>query len=123
MKNKTTNLTSSQCLWIIVFLFLTSYCATAQYSLDSSNKSEEISIHTFSEYFDSGKKQLSKEEIRTGNYKFKPIPNKSTDFGFTSNHYWIKFQLKNTSETDLDYFFETARPITDLAELYVIDKK
>lgn len=122
MKNKTTHLISSRWLWIISLLFLTNHHVSAQYSLDSSNKSKEISIHTAATYFDAGKKQLTLEEVRTGNHKFIAIPKENTDFGFTSNHFWVTFQLKNTSETYKDYYFETARPITDLAELFVINK-
>ncbi len=122
MKNKTTHLISSRWLWIISLLFLTNHHVSAQYYLDSSNKSKEISIHTAATYFDAGKKQLTLEEVRTGNHKFIAIPKENTDFGFTSNHFWVTFQLKNTSETYKDYYFETARPITDLAELFVINK-
>lgn len=122
MKNKTTHLISSRWLWIISLLFLTNNHVSAQYYLDSSNKSKEISIHTAATYFDAGKKQLTLEEVRTGNHKFIAIPKENTDFGFTSNHFWVTFQLKNTSETYKDYYFETARPITDLAELFVINK-
>ncbi len=54
--------------------------------------------------------------------KFKPIANENSDFGFTTNHIWIRFKLQNDTNEKLDYFFETARPITDVAELYVIKR-
>ncbi|WP_293872413.1 7TM-DISM domain-containing protein [Flavobacterium sp.] len=42
------------------------------------------------------------------------------DFGFTNRNIWIRFGLKNDSVEEQNYFFETARPITDVAELYII---
>ncbi|MBK9224415.1 MAG: hypothetical protein IPO23_06800 [Flavobacterium sp.] len=46
---------------------------------------------------------------------FIPVQQANADFGFTKNHFWIKFQLKNDSDAEVLYFLETARPITDFA--------
>ena len=40
--------------------------------------------------------------------------------GFTSNNYWVTFMLKNTTNSPRVYYLETARPITDQADLYQI---
>jgi two-component system, sensor histidine kinase LadS len=122
MKNKTTSLMRGKYLWIIPLLFLVNYNSFSQFLLQQNNKSEEISIHSAAKYIDVGKKELTLEEVQKGTYKFLPMPKENTDFGFTASNFWIKFELKNDSTDDINYFFETARPITDVAELYVIDK-
>jgi hypothetical protein len=43
------------------------------------------------------------------------------DLGFTQNNFWAKCILQNPTDADLHYL-ETALPITDLAELYIIDQ-
>lgn len=122
MKNKTTSLMRSKYLWIITLLFLVNYNSFSQFLLKQNNASKEISIHSAAKYIDVGKKELTLEEVQKGTYKFLPMPKQNTDFGFTANNFWIKFELKNDSTDDINYFFETARPITDVAELYVINK-
>ncbi|WNM18348.1 hybrid sensor histidine kinase/response regulator [Flavobacterium capsici] len=122
MKNKTTSFMRSKYLWIITLLFLVNYNSFSQFLLKQNNASKEISIHSAAKYIDVGKKELTLEEVQKGTYKFLPMPKQNTDFGFTASNFWIKFELKNDSTDDINYFFETARPITDVAELYVIDK-
>lgn len=121
MKIKTTILNNSKKLYFVLLLLLSQSLVFGQFALGLNNKSEEISIHSVAEYFVVGKKKLSLDQVRFGNLQFLPMPKKNTDFGFTSNHYWVKFQLRNATNNDINYFFETARPITDIAELYVID--
>ncbi|MGV9005088.1 7TM diverse intracellular signaling domain-containing protein [Flavobacterium sp.] len=122
MKIKTTILNNSKKLYLVLLLLLSHTLIFGQFGLGANNKSEEISIHTVAEYVAVGKKNLSLDQVRFGNLRFLPMPKKNSDFGFTSNHYWVKFQLRNITNNDINYFFETARPITDIAELYVIDK-
>jgi hypothetical protein len=44
------------------------------------------------------------------------------DLGFTQNNFWAKCIIQNPTDADLHYYLETALPITDLAELYIIDQ-
>lgn len=121
MKNNITLLKESRRFFFVLSLLLLHSSLYCQFALGISDKAEEISIHTVSEYVNVGTKKVTLEEVRFGKLQFLPMPKKNTDFGFTSNHYWIKFKLKNTTSNDINYFFETARPITDIAELYTID--
>jgi hypothetical protein len=41
--------------------------------------------------------------------------------GFTENHFWSMTQLTNNTNAELHYYLETARPITNLVELYIVD--
>ncbi|MGL2966025.1 7TM diverse intracellular signaling domain-containing protein [Flavobacterium sp. XGLA_31] len=103
-----------------LFLLL-SQNISAQFILQKENLTDKISIHNKAEYVDVGLLNISLEQVMHSKaLDFKPMPNENTDFGFTTHHFWIRFQLKNTTDEELFYFFETARPITDVAELYTL---
>ncbi|MFN3754943.1 7TM diverse intracellular signaling domain-containing protein [Flavobacterium sp.] len=123
MKNENTILNSKRFLCLLGIFILSLQNSSAQFLLQKENSFNQISIHSQSEYVDVGKNSLTLEQIiASKDLKFKPMLNENTDFGFTTHHFWIRFQLKNTTEEKAYYFFETARPITDVAELYAIDQ-
>lgn len=118
-----TSYTAKTFLFIGVFLLL-AWNVSAQYILKEGNASKKISIHSKSEYVDVGQNNLRFEQVlHSKNLHYKPLQHENTDFGFTTHNFWIRFQLKNESKNDLSYFFETARPITDVAELYVVNQE
>ncbi len=109
-------------LWLLAFLCLNTNSAYSQYLLQKATDSGKQSIHQLAQYVDLGDQALSFEEVlQSKSLQFTPMPNENTDFGFTTHHIWVRFQLKNTTEEKEVYFFETARPITDVVELFVID--
>ncbi|MEO5776485.1 MAG: 7TM diverse intracellular signaling domain-containing protein [Flavobacterium sp.] len=107
------------CLFGIFLLFSTN--ASSQFLLKKGKQSEQITIHSKAEYVDVGRVDVNFEQIRNIKaFQFSPMKSENMDFGFTSHNYWLRFQLENTTDEELIYFFETARPITDVAELYII---
>lgn len=123
MKQKKTTFINARMLFFIGFFLLFVLNVSAQYILKEGNLSEKISIHSKSEYVDVGRNNLSLEQVL--HYKdlhYKPMQYENTDFGFTTHNFWIRFQLKNGTQENLFYYFVTARPITDVAELYVINQ-
>lgn len=56
-------------------------------------------------------------------YNFKAIGSDNHNIGFTSSTYWLKFNIKLNSDFPENFFLETAKPITNLAELYFPDKQ
>lgn len=102
---------------------LFSFQLNAQFVLKKSKPNEAFSIHSKVEYVDVGKVQVTLDQIRKIKaFDFMPMQKENQDFGFTNHNIWFRFELKNVTNKELNYFFETARPITDLAELYVIKK-
>ncbi|QBZ98378.1 hybrid sensor histidine kinase/response regulator [Flavobacterium sangjuense] len=121
MLSNTTNKACNSLLCLIGIFLLLSQNVTSQFLLQEGKQSENISIHTKTEYVDVGKVDVNFEQIKNIKaFHFVPMKNENQDFGFTNHNYWLRFQLKNTTDEELIYFFETARPITDLAELYII---
>lgn len=108
--------------WLFLFiLFLLTAQLNAQFLLEEGKIDGAISIHSKAQYVDVGKVDVSFDQIRNIKaFEFKPMDKENKDFGFTNHNIWIKFQLKNKTKAELNYFFETARPITDVAELFII---
>jgi signal transduction histidine kinase/CheY-like chemotaxis protein len=105
----------------LILLSISSQQIQAQFLLKQEKQSENISIHTKAEFVDVGKVDVSFDQIRNIKaFHFIPMKSENMDLGFTTHNFWMRFQLKNISEEELIYFFETARPITDIAELYTI---
>ncbi|MCF6128736.1 ATP-binding protein [Flavobacterium sp. AS60] len=121
MQTNTTLLACNRYLCLIGIFLLFCTNASSQFLLKKGNQSENITIHSKVEYVDVGQVDVTFDQIRNIKaFHFVPMKNENQDFGFTNHNYWLRFQLKNTTDEELIYFFETARPITDLAELYVI---
>jgi signal transduction histidine kinase/CheY-like chemotaxis protein len=109
-------------LCLLGISFFLSQNLSAQLLLQKGNLSDKISIHSKAEYVDVGLINLSLDQVmHLKALDFKPMPNENTDLGFNIHNFWIRFQLKNNTDDELFYFFETARPITDVAELYLVN--
>lgn len=86
---------------------------------------EYISLHQYASLADAGERNFSIKQVMDGSAKlhFMRLENENTNIGFTKNHYWLKVSVKNDTDEPLEYYFETARPVTDLVDLYAIDSK
>ncbi len=82
-----------------------------------------FSLHSQSELVDLGLDFVPLDQMLFDESKFNFVPllNPTTNLGFTSHHYWVRFKLTNSSDQELLLFLETARPITDVADLYKIE--
>ncbi|WP_293894256.1 hybrid sensor histidine kinase/response regulator [Flavobacterium sp.] len=121
MLSNTTSKACNSLLCLIGIFLLLGQNATSQFLLQKGKQSELIAIESQSEYVDVGQVDITFNQIKNIKaFHFLPMKKGNMDFGFTNHNIWVRFQLKNTTDEELNYFFETARPITDLAELYVI---
>ncbi len=78
-------------------------------------------LYEYAEFTNVGKSEYSIYEIRKNTLlKYEDLKSENHDFGFTSDIYWVRFKLQNSSNTSHTYFLETARPITDIVNLYQI---
>jgi hypothetical protein len=79
----------------------------------------KISLHPYTTITDVGQKDLDIQYITL--HIWLCFKTANDDLGFTQNNFWAKCILQNP--TDAIYIYlETALPITDLAELYIIDQ-
>ena len=106
MKQNSPSIHFIKTLGIQLCLFLCfSFSLQAQYILKGDEASSPFSIHTQATFVDVGSKQLTFEEVRNSKtLSFAPVQQANSDFGFTKNNFWIKFQLKNDSNLNVLYF-------------------
>ncbi|RLJ63204.1 signal transduction histidine kinase [Lacinutrix venerupis] len=52
---------------------------------------------------------------------YNPLTSENQSVGFSSDDYWLTFSLENTTNQENTYYLETARPATDIANLYQIN--
>ena len=105
-------------LCLLFWLAGYSYCNS-----QSGAKDFPIDLYSQSKILDTGIEEISIDSLlkNQNGFEFVPIAQSNTNLGFTNHFYWVKFTLNNTTESDQTYFLETARPITDLADLYVVN--
>lgn len=106
------------------FAILISFGNTNQsfFQINKESDFEQKSIHSCAKIINLKQNQLSIQEIiKLSDDKFETLLGPNLDLGFTDNNYWVKFELKNNINQISTYFFETARPITDIIELYAVD--
>lgn len=110
--------------FLFVFFFLLFFANTyAQYVFKNNELPKKISLHQYVAVADVGQRDLDIEFIKKhfASLNAKQLKTESDDLGFTQNNFWAKLELQNTTESNLRYYLETARPITDLVELYIVD--
>ncbi|MDO1502062.1 7TM diverse intracellular signaling domain-containing protein [Winogradskyella maritima] len=79
-------------------------------------------LYEYAQYVNTGNHQYSIDDIRSNSIlEFKELNSENHSFGFTSDEYWVTFQLKNSSNEKSTYYLETARPITDVVDLFQIN--
>lgn len=86
-----------------------------------SKTSTSTSIRSKASILLAGQKEYDFDEIRNNpNLSFVPLSSLEENVGFSNDHYWLNFSLENPSPEATEYFLETARPITDVVDLYLV---
>lgn len=79
-------------------------------------------LYEYAEFIDVGQKEMDIHQIQeNSSFDYNSLDSENHSVGFTTDNYWLRFQLQNTSNQSKIYYLETARPITDVAELYQSD--
>ena len=114
-----------QILAVSKFLFFVLFFSNtyAQYVFPSDAIPQKISLHKYTTIADVGQRNLDVKFVMANFDALKPLQleTENDDLGFTQNNFWSKTVLKNPTNSSLNYYLETARPITDLVELYSVD--
>ncbi len=109
----------------LTWLFLALFCvATFAHDKTTFNpKTSKGELYEYASYINVKDKKLSINDIiASKNLDFDPIKSDNLSLGFTSSNYWVSFSLENSTSNNNTYYLETARPVTDLANLYVVTK-
>ena len=82
------------------------------------------SLYEFAEYVNVGESNYTINDIINNKQLiYYDLTSENHDFGFTSDYYWVHFKLKNTLNISQTYYLETARPITDIVNLYQVESE
>jgi signal transduction histidine kinase/CheY-like chemotaxis protein len=97
----------------------------AQYIFRQNALPNNISLQDYTYVADVGEKELDISFVFKNFKSLSPINFKfTTDYlGFTESNFWSMTEVVNDTDSELHYYLETARPITNLVELYVVDLK
>ena len=78
-------------------------------------------LFEYSEFVDVYQENYTIEDVIDNDLlSYKNLESANHDFGFSSDNYWVRFALKNTSNNDKTYYLKTGRPVTDVINLYEI---
>lgn len=78
-------------------------------------------LFQYSEYTQTVNNEYGIDDIlESTSLKYEDLNSENHDLGFTSDTYWLRYKLKNSSNTGKTYYLVTARPITDVVNLYSI---
>ncbi len=106
---------------VIWVLFMLPFVSNAQFD-QAGFETDAISLRSETSVLLAGQKDYSFNEIRnTPNLEFVPLSDLKENQGFSDDNYWMTFTLENKSSEHTQYYLETARPITDIVTLYIVD--
>ena len=121
MYQKLSNTSHTFLLLLFVLLFSTN--SFSQYIFNKNSLPEKLSLHNFTTVADVGQRNLNIQQVIAHYESLNPtkLKTENDDLGFTEDNFWAKVELNNPTASSLEYYLETARPITDLVELYIVD--
>jgi len=106
--------------FVLLIALFCSYSINAQ-SQEFNPETNDVPLYQFASFTNVGDIAYSIEDIQLNeNLIYKPLQSENHSVGFTSDNFWIQFKLTNSQATEHVYYLETARPITDVANLYQI---
>ncbi|GEQ87289.1 hybrid sensor histidine kinase/response regulator [Patiriisocius marinistellae] len=104
------------------FLFLSTWNFFSQ-NLPFDPEVDKGQLFEYAQFTNAGENDYSINDVIENKYlKYDSILNENHSLGFTTDFYWVKFSLKNSSKEKQSYYLETARPVTDVVNLYQIDE-
>ncbi|CAM4157778.1 hybrid sensor histidine kinase/response regulator [Flavobacterium weaverense] len=108
-----------------LLFFILFYSNTySQYVFNSDAVPDRISLHNHTTMVNVANRDLNINYVISNFNSLNPskLKTENDDLGFTQNNFWLKTVLRNNTNNKLSYYLETARPLTDLVELYTIDE-
>lgn len=106
---------------LLLSLCLTFFLRAQTLVIDDYNRSSSLfQLYPYMKLVDAELRQYNVQEYIADYPKLnaQPIVHQSANTGFTDHYYWLNFSITNTTNTNLVYYLEAARPITDYVYLY-----
>ncbi|CAM3273165.1 histidine kinase [Flavobacterium longum] len=94
----------------------------SQLILSENSGPEHLSLFPHARIANAGNDPIDVRQLITGQRRldFRPVTGENMDLGFNTDNFWVTFSIRNAASKPLEYYLETARPITDTVELYIV---
>lgn len=106
----------------LLMLFFTN--CYSQYVFEKKALPEKVSLESFTEIINAEDEVLDIQEVILKFESQQPRVKASIRkyFGYTNDNYWAKVAIQNKTNQSLNYLLSTATPMTNLVELYIVDR-
>ncbi|MBD0836570.1 7TM diverse intracellular signaling domain-containing protein [Aestuariibaculum suncheonense] len=105
---------------LLILTYLISFSLIGQNKVFDTEKSNN-DLYAYAEYVNVYDSDLVLQDlIKNDSLTYQQLKTGNHSVGFTVNNYWLRFKIVNNSKSSKSYYLETARPITDIANLYQI---
>ena len=109
---------------LILFISLVCYASFAQNVAYNPNKSKgKLYEYTQLAKAENGDITINSILEDDNHLEFIPLTSENQSVGFSTDNYWLTFDLENSSNTSEIYYLQTARPVTDVANLFQVANK
>ena len=105
-----------------LLLFTATFALAQPVEVGVEPESGIISLEPAAFVADAYNKEIGFADVISGKSDliFVPVKGWLLEASFTNHHFWVKTAIKNSGTTDVTYYLETARPITDIVDLYAV---
>lgn len=103
---------------LLIFLFGTGLIAQ---NSEFNPLTDSGKLYQHADLINVGPKKYSIKEFQAQESSledFQTLDSENHSVGFTTDYYWLRFKLVNSTDHIQTYYLETARPVTDLVDLY-----
>ncbi|WP_290468795.1 hybrid sensor histidine kinase/response regulator [Lacinutrix sp. MedPE-SW] len=107
---------------VLIFVLCTIHCICLAQNPPYNPLHSKGKLYEYTSFANTSNSNVSINDIILGeaNLEFKPLTLDNESVGFTTDNYWLNFKLENPSNETKIYYLQTARPVTDVANLYQI---
>ena len=103
---------------LLLFIYILGFSFYAQQEAFNPQNSKG-SLYEYAEFSNAGRLNFDIHDVISDSHlKYSNLESENHSVGFTSDNYWVRFKLINSSKSPSVYYLETARPITDIVDLY-----
>ena len=102
-----------------LLVLCTVICVNAQETAFKTSQAHN-SLYEYAKFATSGNREVSLHKFKSLDLEFNQLDSENHSIGFTTDNYWVKFKIIHDSKTDESFYLETARPVTDVVNLYLI---
>ncbi len=107
---------------LLLFIYILGFSLYAQQEAFNPQNSKG-SLYEYAEFSNAGRLNFDIHDVISDSHlKYSNLESENHSVGFTSDNYWVRFKLINSSKSPSVYYLETARPITDIVDLYQISE-